>query len=117
MKFHLLQRLLRYGTRNDAPPRDANRTEEEDREPGEAVLCVRCQRLITVDPALSADVFEGMHWLCFHLEYEHDTDPDTPCRDFTTCPWWKIKYLEDRLRELGVDPAEVISDAIRSRVG
>lgn len=25
------------------------------------------------------EVFEGMHWICFHLVWEHDTDPDEPC--------------------------------------
>jgi hypothetical protein len=33
------------------------------------------------------DVFEKMHFLCFHLEFEHgDYDPDEPCSD-PGCFW------------------------------
>jgi hypothetical protein len=64
-----------------------------------------------------ADVFEGMHWLCFHLEFEHgETDPDLPCSDFSSCPWWTIRHYEAKLRELGVDPAVVIEQAIGQQV-
>jgi hypothetical protein len=32
-------------------------------------------------------VFEQMHWVCFHYEFEHgdDRDPDQACRD-PSCP-------------------------------
>ena len=63
-----------------------------------ADLCRRCRRKIVVNPALSADVFEGMHWLCFHLEYEHEGDPDVPCSDYSSCPWWTIAHLEKNCR-------------------
>ncbi len=75
--------------------------------------CKRCGRKIEVDPQLSHDVFEGMHWLCFHLEYEHSTDPDLACSDFSSCPWWTIRYYEDRLRELGEDPKTVVQDGVK----
>ena len=76
--------------------------------------CKRCNTAIDVDPALSAGVFEGMHWLCFHLEFEHmGTDPDLPCTDYSSCPWWTIKHYEEKLRELGVKPEEVITSAIQ----
>jgi phage anti-repressor protein len=33
------------------------------------------------------DVFEGMHWICFHFEFEHGSyDLDEPCDD-PSCPW------------------------------
>jgi len=54
--------------------------------------CRRCQRAITTDPALASDMFEGMHWLCFHLEFEHTGDPDVPCGD-PTC------YRTPQIRE------------------
>jgi len=79
--------------------------------------CKRCGRKIEVDPALSADVFEGMHWLCFHLEFEHDGDPDRPCSDYSSCPWWTIRHYEERLRDLGVSPEEVIQSAIHRHAG
>jgi hypothetical protein len=31
------------------------------------------------------ETFEKMHWLCFHLEFEHDGDPDIACAD-PSCP-------------------------------
>ncbi|HEV8435175.1 MAG TPA: hypothetical protein VGR95_17325 [Thermoanaerobaculia bacterium] len=78
--------------------------------------CKRCGRAIEVNPQVSADVFEGMHWLCFHLEFEHTTDPDVKCTDYTSCPWWLIEHYEQRLKELGVDPSEVIQSAILRNV-
>lgn len=40
------------------------------------------------------DVFERMHWLCFHLEFEHgDYDPDEACDD-SGCPWSLIQNLQ-----------------------
>jgi hypothetical protein len=31
-------------------------------------------------------IFEGMHWVCFHFEFEHDhNDRDEPCDD-PSCP-------------------------------
>ena len=45
--------------------------------------CKKCDRPITTDAALARAVFEGMHWLCFHLEFEHPEDPDVPCGDPT----------------------------------
>lgn len=76
-------------------------------------LCRRCGTKIEVDPATSAGIFEGMHWLCFHLEFEHSTDPDLPCDDFAGCPWWTIRYYENRLAQLGVDPKEVIQEGVQ----
>jgi hypothetical protein len=80
--------------------------------------CRRCHREIRVDPKLSGDVFEGMHWLCFHLEFEHGTeDPDRPCGDFASRPWWTIRHYEEKLRQLGIDPSTVIQEAIKRHVG
>lgn len=92
-----LARALRAPSSRDSPDTPANG----------APKCKRCGRQIVVDPELSAGALEGMHWLCFHLEYEHDTDPDVPCGDIAGCPWWTIRYYEERLRRLGVDPKEV----------
>lgn len=76
--------------------------------------CVRCSRPIEVDPALSRDVFEGMHWRCFHLEFEHPGDPDLPCTD-PGCDVWRLQVYEQKLRELGADPREVVGRAIEER--
>ena len=54
-----------------------------------------------------------MHWLCFHLEFEHgETDADLPCSDVTSCPWWTIRHYEEKLKALGLDPAAVIQEAL-----
>jgi hypothetical protein len=52
-------------------------------------ICKRCGLPIKVNKDIS-DVLEDMHWLCFHLEFEHgDYDPDEPCDD-PSCPWNRI---------------------------
>jgi len=34
------------------------------------------------------NTFERMHWVCFHLEFEHQADPDEVCSD-PSCFWRK----------------------------
>jgi hypothetical protein len=77
-----------------------------------ADACRRCGLRIEFN-AETADVFEGMHWLCFHLEFEHDADPDVRCSDFAGCPWWTIAHLEQKVKELGLDPVEVRLEGVR----
>ena len=75
-------------------------------------ICIRCQK-----PVLHADnyeLFEKMHWLCFHLEYEHEADVDEPCND-PSCPWWQIQVLSRELKRLGNDPQKIIECAIHER--
>jgi hypothetical protein len=74
-------------------------------------VCKRCGREVVVN-ADNLELFEGMHWICFHFEFEHQGDPDEACKD-ASCPWWQIAALEERLRVLGVDPEKVIDDAIK----
>jgi hypothetical protein len=52
-------------------------------------MCRFCGQPVKVNEEYY-DVFEGMHWLCFHLQFEHGTyDPDEPCDD-PSCPWNRI---------------------------
>jgi hypothetical protein len=52
------------------------------------LICRRCHKAVVVN-AETYDTFEGMHWVCFHLEYEHGRyDPDQPCDD-PGCFWRK----------------------------
>lgn len=74
------------------------------------ILCRRCGQPVVKNAALAVDVFEGMHWLCFHLEYEHRGDPDEACSD-PSCHWWQLEVLRERLRALGVDPDEALREA------
>ncbi|EGG92890.1 hypothetical protein IMCC1989_2280 [gamma proteobacterium IMCC1989] len=60
------------------------------------------------------EVFEKMHWLCFHLEFEHEGDPDKACDD-PSCPWWHIEVFKRELESLGKDPKTVIESAINER--
>ena len=54
-------------------------------------VCRRCGHPVRRNRA-NYETFEQMHWLCFHLEFEHaaigpgsDGDPDVSCRD-PHCP-------------------------------
>ena len=49
--------------------------------PGEAqqLTCARCGREVRVNRD-SFEIFERMHYVCFHYEFEHDPfDPDEEC--------------------------------------
>jgi len=76
-------------------------------------ICVRCNKPVEENIA-QYDVHEKMHWLCFHLEYEHDGDPDISCND-PSCPWWHIEVYKSKLKELGLNPEEIIDKAIDER--
>lgn len=50
------------------------------------MLCQKCGKPVILNAA-NYETFERMHWVCFHLEYEHGTfDPDQPCDD-PSCFW------------------------------
>ena len=76
-------------------------------------LCKRCGQPV-IENAERFDVFEGMHWLCFHLEYEHEGDPDVPCRDIS-CPWFQLEVFGNLLRERGVDPLQALYEEFERR--
>jgi hypothetical protein len=56
-------------------------------------------------------VFEKMHWLCFHLEFEHtNADPDEACADMA-CPWNQIEIYRQALEKAGISPSDVMIGA------
>ena len=62
-------------------------------------MCKRCKEPVRIN-AKNYDLYEQMHWICFHFEYEHSAgnngkgyDPDQPC-EAPGCPWKAIKELE-----------------------
>lgn len=47
--------------------------------PGASLLCRRCHRPVEISRD-QYDVFERMHYVCFHYDFEHDpVDPDEEC--------------------------------------
>jgi hypothetical protein len=42
------------------------------------LLCARCGRAVRVNRD-SYEIFERMHYVCFHYEFEHWADPDEEC--------------------------------------
>jgi hypothetical protein len=89
------------------------RKDNQDKMAG--LMCRRCGSEILVYADDAPKVFEGMHWICFHMEFEHQGDPDEACSDFS-CPNLKIKIYEAKLRKLGVDPKNVIEDEIKMHI-
>jgi hypothetical protein len=77
---------------------------------GSIKSCTRCHKPV-IRHYDDYELFEGMHWLCFHLEFEHEGDPDEPCGD-PSCPWWHIEVYKEALRKLNKDPDKVLKDAI-----
>ncbi len=76
--------------------------------------CPRCGRPVEVNRDLAADHFRGMHWLCFHLEFEHPGDPDAPCAS-PTCHVARPQIYAQALRDAGVDPHAVMRQAVARR--
>jgi len=93
-------------------PLPGRRTQTRAEANAPADACRRCGKRIE-ENAANAGVYEGMHWLCFHLEFEHDGDPDVACNDFAGCPWWTIAHLERVVKELGLDPPRVLLESVR----
>ncbi len=76
-------------------------------------FCVRCHKPVKVHQR-EYEIFEKMHWLCFHLEFEHEGDPDEPCGD-SSCPWWHIEVYRRKLEQLGIEPQAILEQAINER--
>lgn len=65
------------------------------------MICVRCGRPVCAS-AQQYDVFEKMHYTCFHYEFEHDGDPDVEC-SAGGCPAAGLGLPSLRFRVEGVD--------------
>ena len=64
-------------------------------------ICRRCNRNVVAN-ADSFDIFEQMHYVCFHFEFEHRGDPDVEC-DSGGCPAAGISVPARYVRTSGVD--------------
>ena len=58
-------------------------------------VCRFCNKLL--DESGDSSLFEGMHWLCFHLCFEHDGSPDLPCLD-PSCLWNQLRELREMVK-------------------
>ena len=72
----------------------------------ETQKCVRCGKPVIVN-ADRYSVYEGMHWICFHFEFEHKGDPDAPC-DCPDCPVGQLEIFRQALTEAGQDPNQLV---------
>lgn len=80
----------------------------------EALKCLRCGQPVETSRD-RYQLFERMHWVCFHFEYEHQGDPDAACGD-AGCPMRKLHA--DFLRDLGLlvrEHAETAAERSRER--
>lgn len=72
-----------------------------DRVEPEGLTCARCGR--TVEASKNQyEVFERMHYICFHYEFEHPGDPDVEC-SAGGCPASGLGFPSLRFRVEGVD--------------
>lgn len=77
------------------------------------LVCKSCGGKIN-DGKENYDMFEGMHWLCFHLAFEHHTDPDEPC-DSRLCPVWHLKILRKHIEKTGQNPEKIINAEVEKQ--
>lgn len=65
----------------------------------EVKICRRCNQIVTKYKK-DYELFEKMHWICFHFEFEHgEFDPDEGGND-PSCPWNIIGDLENQIKRM-----------------
>lgn len=88
--------------RRDWDSEDDTSYDEEDADP----ICKLCGHPV-VKNRERYDVFGQMHWLCFHIVFEHmGSDSDEPCKD-PDCPWRQMEAYRAELQRLGINPDEL----------
>jgi hypothetical protein len=76
-------------------------TRGSDAKTGGLPVCRRCNVPVEAS-ADSYDIFEQMHYVCFHFEFEHQGDPDVECAA-GGCPAAGIGLSSRYVRTGGVD--------------
>jgi hypothetical protein len=56
-----------------------------------------------------------MHHICYHIAFEHDTDPDQPCRNIN-CLQFLLHVYREKLATLGVDTDDLVEEALQKRI-
>lgn len=64
-------------------------------------LCRQCGKPV-IASAADYEVFEQMHYVCFHYEFEHEGDPDVECLA-GGCPASGLSLPSGLMRTDGVD--------------
>lgn len=67
-------------------------------------VCTRCGLAVEASRG-QYEVFERMHYTCFHYEFEHDGDPDVECAA-GGCPAAGLSLMSLPFRVEGVDLAQ-----------
>lgn len=70
----------------------------------EGLTCARCGRSVEASKD-HYEVFERMHYTCFHYEFEHPGDPDVECFG-GGCPAAGLGFPSLRFRIEGVELAQ-----------
>lgn len=70
----------------------------------EGLTCARCGRSVEASKD-QYEVFERMHYTCFHYEFEHPGDPDVECFG-GGCPAAGLGFPSLRFRIEGVELAQ-----------
>ena len=61
-------------------------------------ICKLCSKPVILNRDRAVSCFEGMHWLCFHIIFEHTGDTDAPCDDID-CPMLSDAAKTERLAQ------------------
>ncbi len=84
-------------------------SESEPEGSRQPLLCARCKWPVVIE-ADRYDVFEQMHYVCFHYEFEHgDADPDEECWA-GGCPSAAIRPRPDRRPPIGAHADPTLTD-------
>jgi hypothetical protein len=78
-------------------------------------LCRLCGKPVGPHNPDFLDPAPDMHHICYHIAFEHDTDPDQPCQKITFLQFLLQTYRE-KLATLGVDADDVVEEALQKSI-
>jgi hypothetical protein len=78
-------------------------------------LCKLCGKPVGPHNPDFPDPAPDMHHICYHIAFEHDTDPDQPCRHIN-CLQFLLQVYRDKLVALGVDTDDLVDQALQKRI-
>lgn len=78
-------------------------------------LCRLCGKPVGPHNPDFLDPAPDMHHICYHIAFEHDADPDEPCRHIN-CLQFLLQTYREKLAQLGVDTDDVVEEALQRRI-